>query len=155
MTRSRWIQTAVTRPAPLSSQALLNPSSATNPTGTEHKSKWHGSEHWMAERFYSILLIPSLATSLIAGPVFVNDLVLGVLLPVHVHMGFDCMIQDYIPARKYGIWHTVSTWTLRVVTGIVLYGLFTFNTMDVGITAFVQKLWTGTSKRELRLKVED
>ncbi|KAJ3066248.1 membrane anchor subunit of succinate dehydrogenase, Sdh4 [Podochytrium sp. JEL0797] len=105
----------------------------------------------MAERFYSFLLIPCLATALVAGPVTINDLLLGVLLPVHVHMGFDCMIQDYIPARKFGKWHTVSTWGLRVVTGLVLYSLFVFNTMDVGITSFVQRLWAGRSERVLRV----
>ncbi|ORY45050.1 hypothetical protein BCR33DRAFT_659401, partial [Rhizoclosmatium globosum] len=102
-----------------------------------------GSYHWNFERGLSVVTIPLVATALISGPIPLVDFGLGVVLPLHTHLGFDCIVQDYIPARKYGILNTIGTWGLRIVTGVVLYGCFAFNTTDVGITAFVKRLWTG------------
>ncbi|KAJ3316319.1 membrane anchor subunit of succinate dehydrogenase, Sdh4 [Blyttiomyces sp. JEL0837] len=117
-------------------------SDAAAATPHEHKSKVHGSYHWTAERALSIVTIPLIASAVIAGPIPLVDLALGVVIPVHTHMGFDVMIQDYVPKRKYGILNTLCTWSLRGVTLLVLYGAYEFNTNDVGITALVQRLWT-------------
>ncbi|KAI8853742.1 hypothetical protein BC829DRAFT_382033 [Chytridium lagenaria] len=91
-----------------------------------HKSKLHGSYHWNAERALSVLTVPLIGTAFFAGP-----------------SPSSILLSDYIPHRKFGILSTVATWTLRVATGVLLYGLFMFNTNDVGVTAFVKRLWTG------------
>ncbi|KAJ3093267.1 membrane anchor subunit of succinate dehydrogenase, Sdh4 [Physocladia obscura] len=117
-------------------------------------ARWHGSEHWTTERFYSILLVPLVGTALAAGPVSAIDFALGIFVPLHTHMGFDTMIQDYVPTRKYRQANLALRWSLRVLTGLVLYSVFCFNTMDVGLTAFVQRLWTGESRRVLKLEIE-
>ncbi|KAJ3216088.1 membrane anchor subunit of succinate dehydrogenase, Sdh4 [Dinochytrium kinnereticum] len=109
----------------------------------EHKSKMHGSYHWNAERALSIVTVPLIGTAFLAGPLPLVDLALGVVIPLHSHMGFDTIIQDYIPKRKYGILHTICTWSLRIGTGLFLYGCYSFNTNDVGITAFFKRIWTG------------
>ncbi|KAJ3066247.1 membrane anchor subunit of succinate dehydrogenase, Sdh4 [Podochytrium sp. JEL0797] len=116
---------------------------ASNAADLDTKSKVHGSYHWNFERGLSVVTIPLVCSALALGPIPLVDFGLGVVLPLHTHMGFDCMVQDYIPVRKYGALNTVATWTLRVVTGVVLYGCFLFNTTDVGITAFVKRIWTG------------
>ncbi|KAJ3235075.1 membrane anchor subunit of succinate dehydrogenase, Sdh4 [Chytriomyces hyalinus] len=121
----------------------------------EHKSKMHGSDHWTYERYFSILTIPILGSAIAFGPVWGLDYALGVIVPIHVHMGFDTMIQDYVPARKYTLANSVLSWTLTITTGLVAYSLYTFNTVDVGVTAFVQRLWTGDSTRKLRISEQD
>jgi succinate dehydrogenase (ubiquinone) membrane anchor subunit len=111
--------------------------------GVQHKSKTEGSYHWSAERALSVVTVPLIGAAFIAGPLPLIDLGLGVVLPLHTHMGLDTCIQDYVPQRKYGVLHTVCVWLLRAGTGLTLYGMYQFNTNDVGITAFFKRLWTG------------
>jgi hypothetical protein len=47
----------------------------------------HGSYHWDIERITAIGLMPLLATTLSGGPSSAVDMALGVVLPLHVHMG--------------------------------------------------------------------
>ncbi|KAJ3093266.1 membrane anchor subunit of succinate dehydrogenase, Sdh4 [Physocladia obscura] len=116
---------------------------ASNAANLADKSKTHGSYHWDAERVLSVATIPLVATALFAGSIPLVDLGLGVVIPLHTHLGFDVMIQDYVPKREFGILNTILTWALRATTAVVLYGCFVFNTTDVGITAFIKRLWTG------------
>ncbi|KAJ3344390.1 membrane anchor subunit of succinate dehydrogenase, Sdh4 [Entophlyctis luteolus] len=116
---------------------------ASNAPNLAEKSKTHGSYHWNAERALSVVTVPLIASAVFAGPLPLVDFGLGIVLPLHTHMGFDVMIQDYIPYRSFGVINTILTWGLRIATGVVLYGCFVFNTTDVGITAFVKRLWTG------------
>ncbi|KAJ3111767.1 membrane anchor subunit of succinate dehydrogenase, Sdh4 [Phlyctochytrium bullatum] len=118
-------------------------SGATATVAESEKGKLHGSYHWNAERALSVASVPLMATAFIAGPLPLVDLGLGVVLPLHCHIGFDAIVQDYVPHRKYGALNTALTWTLRLSTALVLYGCYQFNTNDVGITAFVKRLWTG------------
>ncbi|KAJ3088316.1 membrane anchor subunit of succinate dehydrogenase, Sdh4, partial [Physocladia obscura] len=116
---------------------------ASNAANLADKSKSHGSYHWNAERALSIATVPLVTTALFAGSIPLVDLGLGVVIPLHTHVGFDVMIQDYVPKREFGFFNTILTWTLRATTAVVLYGCFVFNTADVGITAFIKKLWIG------------
>lgn len=78
------------------------------------------------------------------------DLALGVVLPLHCHLGFAGIILDYLPKRKFGIVYPLSMGLLYVGTGLTLYGLYHFNTKDVGITEGFSRIWNAkkTPKQE-------
>ncbi|KAI8805135.1 CybS-domain-containing protein [Cladochytrium replicatum] len=109
-----------------------------------HKSRTHGSYHWDLERGLSVISLPLMGAAFIVGPNALIDVSLGIVLPLHCHIGFDGIVVDYLHERKYG---KPIYWTAKALvygaTGLTLYGLFQFNTNDIGITAFVKRLWTG------------
>lgn len=49
---------------------------------------------------------------------------------VHSHIGFDCIIADYLHKRKFPVVGPLATWTLRATTLATLYGLYEFNTSE-------------------------
>ncbi|ORX39676.1 CybS-domain-containing protein [Kockovaella imperatae] len=107
-------------------------------------SKTHGSYHWAFERTLSAALIPILGgavvTSGTAHPIL--DAVLALSLVVHSHIGFDASITDYFHPRKWPVVGPIMTWLLRLATGGVVWGLYEFNTNDIGLTELVRRLWT-------------
>jgi len=105
------------------------------------KDKVAGSYHWDFERLLSIGLIPLTAASVVQGAHPITDLFLGVILPIHCHIGFDAIITDYLPARRNPILNRVSSWGLRGATLLVLVGCYQFNTNDVGLTEAVKRVW--------------
>lgn len=109
----------------------------------EVKSPTHGSYHWNAERALSLITLPLMGTAVIYGSVPVVDIALGIVMPFHIHLGFDCMIQDYLPKRRSPILNTICTWLLRLGTILTLYGCYVINSRDVGLTALTARLWTG------------
>jgi succinate dehydrogenase (ubiquinone) membrane anchor subunit len=110
---------------------------------TVEKSPTIGSYHWNLERVLSIATLPLLGTAAVYGSIPTVDTLLGIVIPLHCYLGVDCMIQDYIPARRAKVLHFLSSWTLKIATGLVLYGCYVINTSDVGLTAVVKRLWTG------------
>ena len=46
--------------------------------------------------------------------------------------GFGQALADYVHKRKYPIAGPLSTWGLRAATLTTLYGLYEFNTNDIG-----------------------
>ena len=50
-------------------------------------------------------------------------------------------ITDYIPKKKYPRSLKASRWALSSATVLVIYGLYEFETNDVGITEAVKKIW--------------
>ncbi|TPX47225.1 hypothetical protein SeLEV6574_g02782 [Synchytrium endobioticum] len=110
----------------------------------QHKSKLEGSYHWSAERALSAISVPLIGAAVIMGPTPMIDLALGVVLPLHCHIGFDSILVDYLHERKWGkfVWN-FNVWALRLLTALTIYGCYQFNTNDVGLTAFVKRLWTG------------
>ena len=69
------------------------------------------------------------------------DFALGIVLPLHCHLGLDCIITDYLPKRRVGFMHTIVKTTLGLSTVLSIYGLYKLNTEDVGITEYVKKVW--------------
>ncbi|EJD41055.1 hypothetical protein AURDEDRAFT_115600 [Auricularia subglabra TFB-10046 SS5] len=106
-------------------------------------SRAHGSHHWAFERLLSASLVPltvaAYATS--ASPYPVLDGVLGVSLVMHSHIGFDQVVVDYLHKRKFPILGPVMTWLLRFATVGTLYGVYEFNTNDVGLTELIKRVW--------------
>jgi CybS, succinate dehydrogenase cytochrome B small subunit len=61
---------------------------AVSQTGTTHApDRVHGSYHWDVERAASAALVPLMAAQLALGANPVTDVLLGVVLPVHLHIG--------------------------------------------------------------------
>ncbi|KAG0227326.1 membrane anchor subunit of succinate dehydrogenase, Sdh4 [Actinomortierella wolfii] len=103
----------------------------------------HGSYHWDFERLLSVSLVPLFAVTAIKGAHPITDGLLGTLIPIHAHLGFDAMITDYLHVRKAGVWgNRAAVWTLRGATLATLVGCYQFNTNDIGLTELVVKAWT-------------
>lgn len=103
----------------------------------------HGSYHWDFERLLTVSMIPLFAASAIHGAHPITDGLLGVVVPIHCHMGFDAMVTDYLHPGNVGKWgNKAVVWTLRGVTVLALVGCYQFNTSDIGLTELVKRSWT-------------
>lgn len=60
------------------------------------------------------------------------DGVLAVSLIIHSHLGFDQCITDYFHPRKAPFLGPLMVWMLRVATALSVYGVYEFNTNDIG-----------------------
>ncbi|KAF9949598.1 membrane anchor subunit of succinate dehydrogenase, Sdh4 [Mortierella alpina] len=113
------------------------------PYKTQTPNQAHGSHHWNFERLLSVSMIPLFAVSAFSGSHPVTDGLLGVVVPIHAHMGFDAMITDYLHPGKVGVLgNKAISWTLRGATLLVLVGCYQFNAVDIGLTEVVKKSWT-------------
>ncbi|KAG0126510.1 CybS-domain-containing protein [Tuber indicum] len=102
----------------------------------------HGSYHWSFERLISVALIPLTVAPFAAGSINpVTDAILGATIVIHSHIGFESMIVDYIPHRRYPTLRKGAMWALKGATVLVLVGLYEFETNDVGITEAVKRVW--------------
>ncbi|WFD33345.1 membrane anchor subunit of succinate dehydrogenase, Sdh4 [Malassezia cuniculi] len=102
----------------------------------------HGSYHWDFERLISVSLVPLVAGAAVKhGACAVLDGGLSLALLLHTHLGFDTMLTDYVDKRKFPLLGPVAKWILRFITLGAGYGLYEFNTNDVGISELVVKLW--------------
>ncbi|KAF9923303.1 membrane anchor subunit of succinate dehydrogenase, Sdh4, partial [Modicella reniformis] len=102
----------------------------------------HGSYHWDFERLLSLSMVPLFAVSAIQGSHPITDGLLGVVVPIHAHMGFDAMITDYLHPVKVGVaGNKAFVWALRGATVLTLVGCYQFNTSDIGLTELIKKAW--------------
>ncbi|CAO3637166.1 unnamed protein product [Cunninghamella blakesleeana] len=101
-----------------------------------------GANHWNLERAAAVLLVPLVSTQFIYGAEPVVDGLVGVVLPYHIYMGFDSCITDYIPKRVYPRGYKAAMWTLKASFALTLWGIYEFNTNDIGITEAIQRIWT-------------
>ncbi|KAI5854603.1 CybS-domain-containing protein [Tricharina praecox] len=114
-----------------------------DPTPIPETSPSHGSYHWSFERLVSLGLVPLTIAPFAAGSMHpIADAVLGATIVMHSHIGFQSCVIDYFPKRKYPKSLKTAKWTLNAATVLVLYGLYEFETNDVGITEGVKKIWT-------------
>lgn len=96
----------------------------------------------MLERALSISLLPLILVPMFIGPNPISDFALGLVLPIHCHLGFSAIITDYLPKRKFNHINTISVVTLYVITMLSMYGCYEYNTNSIGMTALVGKIWT-------------
>lgn len=75
-----------------------------------------------------------LSPSPVAIPV---DFALGVLFPVHAHIGMNNVISDYVPKNA----QTLARLACLGVTGVMLLGFLRVNIEGVGITETVKTVW--------------
>ncbi|KAI9638507.1 CybS-domain-containing protein [Dioszegia hungarica] len=103
----------------------------------------HGSYHWAFERVLSASLIPVMGAAAVStGSAYpIIDGVLAVSLIIHSHIGFDSIVVDYLHPRKFPVIGPMATWALRGLTGLAVWGVYEFNTNDVGLTELVARLW--------------
>ncbi|KLT41997.1 hypothetical protein CC85DRAFT_261061 [Cutaneotrichosporon oleaginosum] len=106
-------------------------------------NKAHGSYHWAFERLLSASLVPLTIAAGVTSPTAhpVLDGVLGLALLSHSYIGFMACIDDYVHERKFGALGTLCRWLLRFGTFGAAYGIYEFNTNDIGLTEFVEKAW--------------
>lgn len=68
--------------------------------------------------------------------VFPVDLALGVVLPLHLHLGMREVVRDYVPNE--GLWQYV----LLGVSLCTAMGLARLNFNSDGVSATAKRLWT-------------
>lgn len=107
---------------------------------------FHGSYHWDYERITAVSLIPlttiPLYTSLSGGVVHpLLDASLCVMLILHAHYGFMSCIIDYIPKRKFGLWHDMARYLLYGGSALAFYGVYELETNNNGIVDLIANLW--------------
>ncbi|XP_006455838.1 SDH4 membrane anchor subunit of succinate dehydrogenase [Agaricus bisporus var. bisporus H97] len=114
-----------------------------DPTSFPPSSRSAGSHHWAFERLLSASLVPITAAAFVISPSTypILDGILGASLIVHSHIGFDCILVDYLHPRKFPVLGKIATWTLRTATVGVLVGIYQFNTNDIGLTELIAKTW--------------
>jgi succinate dehydrogenase (ubiquinone) membrane anchor subunit len=61
--------------------------SQSNEIAAHKPDRLHGSYHWDIERAASLALVPIIASQLTFGASPVTDVLLGVVLPLHLHIG--------------------------------------------------------------------
>lgn len=116
-----------------------------------NKSRLDGSIHWIWERGLSILSLGSVTSAFIFPGEPLVDLGLGTIIPIHCHFGFMNIITDYLPYRKYPKINRIATGSIWTGTLLAIYGLYLFNTKDIGISETIQDLWN-VSKTPLTWK---
>lgn len=79
--------------------------------------------------------------AMMGPPLKLVDLALGVILPLHCHIGFGAIITDYLPKRKFPFIFPLARGILWLATGGTIYGLYQYNTKDVGLTEGIVRLW--------------
>lgn len=107
---------------------------------------FHGSYHWDYERITAASLLPlttiPLYISLSGGVVPpLLDASLCVALILHVHYGLMSCIIDYIPRRKFGVWHDMARYLLYGGSAIALYGVYDLETSNNGLVDLIGRLW--------------
>ncbi|KAJ2352241.1 membrane anchor subunit of succinate dehydrogenase, Sdh4 [Coemansia sp. RSA 2618] len=119
-----------------------NPTTVPQPPANRIK----GSYHWMNERAVSLISVPLLATAFVWGPHTINDMLLGIVLPVHAYMGFGGVLLDYFDHRRWPVVGRVLKYMLVAVTGLSMFGAWRINTTDVGLTAYFGRLWNANKE---------
>ncbi|CAR26772.1 ZYRO0C01056p [Zygosaccharomyces rouxii] len=107
-----------------------------------------GSFHWDYERIAAVSLLPLVTVPLYIGitggivPPILDASLCSILL-IHVQYGLTSCIIDYIPMRKFRIWHNLAMYLLYGGTAVGLYGVYQLETENNGIVDLIRRLWTG------------
>ncbi|KAI9817129.1 MAG: membrane anchor subunit of succinate dehydrogenase, Sdh4 [Pycnora praestabilis] len=130
-------------------QAILPPGpqvvhgTANDPAPVPEPQPGHGSYHWTFERTIAITLIPLTIAPFAAGSLNpVMDAILVATLIIHSHIGFESVVIDYIPGKRFPKTLALFWWGLRAATLMVAVGFYEFETNDVGITEAIKRVWT-------------
>lgn len=107
---------------------------------------FHGSYHWDYERITAISLLPlttiPMYVALSGGVVQpLLDAAMCTALLLHVQYGLTSCIIDYIPKRKFGIWHSIARSLLYGGCALGLYGIYDLETNNNGLVDLIGKLW--------------
>ena len=95
----------------------------------------------------SLALIPGALVLAPAGMSFPIDVVLGIVLPVHSHIGMNYVLRDYVPKiSRAALGPTRIVWL--AFTAATFIGLNVLNFTGAGITPTVLALWKGEEKKK-------
>ena len=72
------------------------------------------------------------------------DIALGILIPIHAHVGMNAVISDYVP--KSG--RSMARYGWLGITGISILGLLRLNTTGDGLTGTIKRVWQPSFKGE-------
>lgn len=108
---------------------------------------FEGSYHWDYERITAISLVPltmvplygALSSTTVTFPIL--DALLASSLLIHSYLGLTSCIIDYIPKRKFGLWHNIAKYALALGSSISLYGIYVLETENNGLVDLVGSLW--------------
>lgn len=92
-------------------------------------------------------LLGSVPAALILSPSILNwpvDMGLGVLIPVHMHIGMINVIEDYVPRHQQS-YAKMAMIAVSVLTGV---GLLKVNLCGPGITESVKSLWRSPPQKQ-------
>lgn len=54
---------------------------------------------------------------------------------MHSHIGFDASLVDYLHKRKFPVIGPIASWAVKAASLGALWGIYEFNTNDVGESA--------------------
>lgn len=88
-------------------------------------------------RLFLCRIRPALAAPLLARSARpplqpIADGILCTALIVHSHLGFDQCLIDYVHPRKFPVLGPIGKWALRAATALSVYGVYEFETNDIG-----------------------
>lgn len=107
-----------------------------------YPSAAHGSYHWTFERLLAAGLVPLTIAPFAAGSLNPTlDAILCSAVLIHSHIGFQSVIIDYIPKKRYPGLRKLFWWGLNAATLTVGIGLYEFETNDVGVTEAIKRVW--------------
>lgn len=95
----------------------------------------------------NMFLLGAAPVALATSPSVVSfplDLVMGVAIPVHMHIGMNGVISDYVPKSA----QTTARIVLLVVSGVTLLGLMKLNLAGDGISETAKALWRKPAAKE-------
>jgi succinate dehydrogenase (ubiquinone) membrane anchor subunit len=98
--------------------------------------------HWSS---YSLAALAPVA--LILSPSFLNfpvDFALGLIIPVHMHIGLVGVVEDYVPRKQQ---HLVR-FLLAIASVLSAIGLLKINLCGAGITESVKCVWREPKQQE-------
>jgi succinate dehydrogenase (ubiquinone) membrane anchor subunit len=107
-----------------------------------HGDPAHGSVHWNFERLLALGFVPLFMAPFAAGSLNpALDATLCAAILVHSHMGLGNIVEDYVPKRRFPKSRRLCDIGLGAVTLLVGYGLYEFETNDVGLTEGIKRVW--------------
>ncbi|CAI4218702.1 unnamed protein product [Parascedosporium putredinis] len=113
-----------------------------DPTSWRDGDPAHGSYHWTFDRLLALGLVPLTVAPFAAGSLNPGlDAVLCATVLVHSHLGFQNIVEDYVPSRTYPKSRKACNIALGAATLLAGVGLYEFETNDVGVTEAIKRVW--------------
>lgn len=91
---------------------------------------WPSQPRYAPSSALPFALVPRFARRSTVQPIL--DGILAVSLIAHSHLGLATCIDDYVHPRKNPVLGPLAMWALRIGTGLSVWGVYEFNTNDIG-----------------------
>ena len=96
-----------------------------DPTEYPKPNRLHGSYHWKFERAIAVCIIPLIATATVKhGASGILDGALSLVLVLHSHKGYNAILGDYLPVRKFHTAGPIGKWLVRLASVLAFAGLY-------------------------------